>query len=504
MRKLILLLIAGMFLVNLGILVYAENCQLAVPSYGVVQCNDIGDEEHTLNLQNREDDSMATYTCPTSCELKNLPSNINCGLGYLGYHWTVKVGDDTVYLKPSWGTIQGNLPAAFGRGKTLNVIGYCRSLIGTMEPIKVTSINLNQKKWMLQEGWGGTLPTSPIQGTENCILNKLSEDYKDDRKISYLDPSTGSQQTSPASTYSYNTIPTNWNLGDKYIFIKYWVTNIAGISLTYDKNNNAYWCGGEYGSRKIYNVQEVTSATGQCYAIPQSVSIPNAECCVPSDCIDKYSAQYTCNPENWKCEKTKPCNSQIECDQTFGEGICQNKQISKWACDTNKKWGSYAGTCINSVRNVEQCSSDCTTEEYYNEEEGKCKPRNVLLNCPTGKCCVGGGSYKEKACESGLECCRSDGSYSGECKADCSKTEVDNIPPDKKGGMPQPAVIGGGSGWGIGIAIFFVVLIGSSIGIYFYTRKSKSSSMPVKKGVYCTKCGSSLNDGFCIKCGKKG
>lgn len=463
MRKLILFLLVGIFLVN-G--VYAENCQLAIPSYGVIQCSDLGDEEQILNLQDREDDSITTYTCPTKCELNNLPSDISCGFGYLGYHWEVKIGESTVYKKPSWGTIEGNLPAVFNKGNTITVIGYCRSLVGTMEPIPVNSFSINQKKWMLQEGWGGTLPTSPIPGTEDCILNKLSDNYKDDREITYLDPSTGKTESKPSSDYNYESILSTWDLGDKYVFIKQWNTNIADISLTYDKDNKPYWCGGQYGSRKIYNVAEINSPNGQCYAIPQSIYLSNAECCFPSDCIGSYGAEYTCNPDNWKCEKTKPCNSQLDCDSVFGEGVCQNNKINQWVCDLTKKWGSYSGTCVHSSKEVSDCLSDCNSKEYYNEKEGKCLPRTQI--------------------------------------------QSQEVEQDEEGGQTS-ASISKGSSTGMIILIIFLILIGGSIGFFVYVKNKKAKSKSSKKleetanKAKCKKCGHDLklNSKFCTKCGEK-
>lgn len=510
MKKIILFLIIGIFLINLISFVYAEeNCDLALPRYGIVECFNMGQQEtKSMTMQTSGDSSVGSVSCLSNCKLNTITDipQISCGASW-GVHIEIRVNGIVQYQESSTESRQDRT-IEFNRGQELTISGYCRGLLGGKSPWPSTTIMFKQDLIMLKEGWAGSLPTTTIPNTEGCTLNSVLDRYKGDTDVSsFFNPVSGQNENKPSSTFSsVSSMPTNWEIGQNYIFVKDWQTGIADISLTYDKNNKGYWCGGMTGSRKIYSVNQITSNTGKCYAIPSSVYLSNIECCFPSDCSYKGS-KYTCNPDNWKCQETKPCNSQLECDQVFGEGVCQDSQITKWTCDTNKKWGNYAGTCISSQRNVQQCPSDCSTEEYYNEDEGKCKPRNVLINCPSGKCCLGGGSYKEKLCSDGLQCCVTEG-YLGECQSDCNKK---TNPPPVTG---FATAVSGNSSFGIIILIVFLVLIGGAIGFYFYRNKSTKNvpteTVPIKKelsdsGQHCTKCGSSLNpkSRFCTKCGQR-
>jgi len=495
-------------------LIFAQECQLAIPRYGVVECYDMGDlESHQIVFKSVNDESHGSFTCISDCELTYVPE-VDCG-GW-GTHWKIQVNGDTKYEESSVGEGKNYVNIKFDRGDTLTVVAYCREWLGGKHPLPINSIEVWQELIMLKEGWAGTLPTTTISNTEGCTLNKVVDRYKGDTDVtSFLNPVTGSQETKPSSTYSsVHDMPTNWKVGDNYIFVKDWETGIADISLTYDKDNNPYWCGGVSGSRKIYRVEEITSVSGKCYAIPKSIYLSNVECCFPADCSWKGTT-YTCNPETWKCEETKPCNTQLDCDQVFGEGICQNKQVIKWTCDFSEKWGNYAGTCTKQTKSVSQCPSDCTSDEYYNEDEGKCKPRVVLLDCPAGKCCKSGGNYKPKDCPSGLNCCLTAGSIIGNCKAKCGEEET-----TENGGE---SLFPPGMFTSAGSIIAGIVIVAIVIGVvawkkgYLHFERGAKTITPVKEVkptpkktvktnvVFCTQCGSKQSKGtkFCTNCGHK-
>lgn len=457
MKRIILLLISGIFLISF---VGAVECELATPRYGVVQCMNSGQTETIYSSFGGFDGEWSSIeiSCLSNCQIS---SKNDISIYCEGVPWDVK----EVYKNGIEKDISS--PVLWNRDDSLIVKGKCTTLFTNYPVPDDARVEYQQDKIMLYEGWAGSLPNTPISGSEGCILNK---NYNEEDISSYLNPSTGEIENKPSSSYSsLNQFPNNWEINDHYTFVKDWQTGIADISLTYDKNNNPYWCGGQYGSRKIYNVQEVTSQSGQCYAIPQSIYLSNIECCFPSDCINIFGAEYTCNPDTWKCEETKPCNSQLECDSVFGEGVCQNNQINKWVCDLTKKWGDYAGTCIHSSKQVSECPSDCSSKEYYNEEEGKCLLRAGL------------------------------------------KSEEIN---DSSEGITGAATseMKSGSSTGTIILIVFLVLIGGSVAYYIYSKKSKKElSRKVKQEVeirnkkYCKKCGGPLKpkSKFCSKCGKK-
>ena len=469
----------------------SPSCQLAIPRYGVVQCQSTSSNEYPIaafSCPSGSTTCSASFTCISNCQISSANEiRIDCPTGLKSSisTWTVYKNGVKVTDKGIFGG--GTFPIIFDRGDTIRVDATCTQLV-TSYPVQSTSqVTIQQLKIMLYEGWAGTLPTAPIQGTEGCSIQKVIDNYKGQADVqSYLNPTTGSTESKLPSTYtSTSQMPTNWKVSDTYIFVKDWQTGIADISLTYDKANKAYWCGGQFGSRKIYNVNQITSASGACYAIPQTIALSNIQCCFPSDCLAlDPSGKLTCNPDTWKCEETKPCNSNLDCEQTFSSGICQNKQSTSWSCDTTKKWGSYAGTCVKTTKTVQQCPSDCTANEYYNDQQGKCVPKVTLVQCPAGKCCKSGGNYIEKACDAGLQCCINNDPIIGECKASCSSTTSTQGGEQPAGtgteGKPFTGLFVLSPNLMVGIVAAVVVVIG--VAIYFLRKKGGFGELGKKEG----------------------
>ena len=504
MKKYYVISILFAMLLFSNIAVASEACQLATPRYGVIQCmNTMQEETQHSNFENFENGwSLNQIPCLSNCELFSEEEIlIDCK----GIPWD----EYKVYKN---GIEKNIFPISWNNDDYLLIIGRCTSMI-TNDPVPQNAyVEYQQDKIMLYEGWAGTLPTKPLDYTEGCSINKIASNYHSDGEVqSFLNPETGVKENKPPSTYnSINEMSTNWEIGDNYVFVKDWQTGIADISLTYDKNDLAYWCGGSSGNRKIYNVNEIISRSNVCYAIPSSIAKQNIECCFPADCSWK-GAKYTCNPDTWKCEETRWCDSDLDCQQVFGEGVCQNKEIIQWSCNFNKKWGDHSGTCEKEIRDVVQCPSDCTSDEYYNDKEGICKPRMEYINCPPGKCCDGGDSYKPQSCSSGLICCKDSNSLVGECKLSCEETKEYSKQEDSSSGITGNVVKETGSSSSVtGILIGILVLLG--IGGTVYYLKSKSSGdesvedvANEKSGIFCENCGSELteNDKFCTGCGNK-
>ena len=482
----IYLLILTLFLISNGSA--EDNCTLAIPRYGSVVCEEQSSSyiesitPITLVKSNKE--VTASLPCLHACQIsvsdirdaqgRTLFSGPDRPCGNTSDEAWVYILDKngaTLHRREGNGDTSDNFfkgdPLEFTRDNPISIKMFC-NFFGKTDNIQTgQTVSYKQKPIKLEEAWAGSLEYVPITGTEGCTLNSVIDRYKEDKNIQYLDPTKGTLEQKPTSTYtSVAEIPTNWKVSDSYIFVKDWQTGIADISLTYDKQNNGYWCGGLTGSRKTYNVNKVVSAAGSCYSIPTSVD-KQVECCFPSDCSAKGSG-YTCNPDTWKCEETRWCDSQLDCDQVFGKGVCQDNKITDWSCDTSKKWGSHSGTCVKNVRDVKQCASACTGQEYYNEEEGICKPRSVILDCPAGSCCSEGGNYKPSPCSDDLTCCTGGDSKIGSCKQSCVATqqpeakndfvstkplaEVSNV-----GGLGLPVIIGGGSIIGVIALLFFVL-----------------------------------------------
>lgn len=520
MKAWVVLFIVVISLIFLTVNINAQECELATPRYGSVVCRDQGITETVAkNFVIGEKESILSYVCLSECHLN--PSNVVIQCDWSVGGWKAEVNGNVKYSTGIFGEKTESID--WNRDDSFLVTASCTGAdFWTTHPVKSSSsVQMSQKKIMLEEAWAGSLEYVPIPGTEGCSLNNVIDRYRDDTNVqSYFDPATGKTETKPSSTYtSFNQIPTNWEVSESYIFVKDWQTGIADISLTYDKDDNSYWCGGLSGNRKIYNVQKVNSVTGACYSIPTSISKTNIECCFPADCTWKGST-YTCNPDTWSCEETRWCDSQLDCDQVFGEGICQNRQITSWVCDTNQPWGTHSGTCIRNERIVNQCPSDCTTDEYYNEQEGSCKPRNILLNCPADKCCKEGGNYKTQSCDSGLYCCQT-GSLSsiGECKETCdyATTQKQQDSQQFTGAVISENPIIDST---LPIIVGIIVIV-AVVGYFGFTRMRKKPYVlktPQPKPVeseevkeqktdsgFCPGCGTKLNSGdiHCSECGEK-
>lgn len=444
-----------------------ENCTLAIPRYGRVECVSLGvSESIKLSFTRSGNQLISTYSCLSDCDINPKVDIITkCGFGR-GINNVIEIGGVKKYVTPAPGNEDADTSIKWRRDQSFILKSTCHTNFASDEPPTELSASLSQIKIILNEGWAGSLPDTKIPGTEGCTLNSVIDKYKEDKSIDFLNPSTDKSETKPSSTYSsVSQLPTNWKVGDSYIFVKDWQTGIADISLTYDKQNNGYWCGGLTGNRKIYSVNKVISGAGPCYSIPTSLD-KQVECCFPSDCSVKGSG-YTCNPDTWKCEETKWCDSQLDCDQVFGKGVCQDNKVTGWTCDTTKKWGSHTGTCVKNIKDVKQCPSACTGQEYYNEGEGLCKPRSVILDCPAGSCCLEGGSYKPSICSNSLTCCTGGDSKIGSCKQSCTIIQEDGKTnhvntksaeqlPGLEIGSFLPVIIGGSV---IGVVVLLVFIL---------------------------------------------
>ncbi|MFZ3077102.1 MAG: hypothetical protein WA139_01485 [Candidatus Aenigmatarchaeota archaeon] len=526
-RKVVLLIGIILLIITISDSVFAQqvsssSCQLATPRYGSVRCNTEGvNERIPINFISSDTYSAASFACLSDCQLDPTDVVISCDYSVGG--WKAEVNGIIKYSTGIFGVTTGSIDWVWGDSFVLTA--NCRGAdFWTTHPVKSTSsASIKQTKIMLEEAWAGSLNYVPISGTEGCSIQKVIDNYKGQVDVnSFLNPVSGNVESKPSSKYtSTNQMPINWNIGDTYIFVKDWQTGIADISLTYDKSNNAYWCGGQFGSRKIYNVNQITSASGSCYAIPQTIALSNIQCCFASDCLAlDPSGRLTCDPTTWSCKETKPCNSNIDCEQTFSSGVCQNKQSTSWGCDTTQKWGNYAGTCVKSTRNVEQCSSDCTANEYYNDQQGKCLSKVVLVQCPAGKCCKSGGNYVEKSCDGGLQCCINNDPMVGDCKTSCvtSTTQSSQFAPETSSTTTNEpsAGLSFNLNANTGIVIIGIIVLASVIGFLVWKKKlhipptkkeinTKPKDETSKKYQHCTHCGAKQESGkkFCTGCGKK-
>ncbi|MFQ5406188.1 MAG: hypothetical protein ACE5DI_03475 [Candidatus Micrarchaeia archaeon] len=338
----ILLTIVG--LIFLAGLVTAQECELAIPRYGVIQCVSLGaNEQPTTSITCTAAGECSTqFSCVSQCKLTKV--DLTCDDILRQLFWDISIsagphGQSTTISRDPINNRNPNTDLSFYYGQTVTLNAYCRDLSGKTKPISIakSSFQVSQLRTDLKEGWAGTLPDVPLNA-EGCKVTNIVGNYNTNTDVSsYLDPDTNTLISKPTSTYTLlQSSPVNWDIGQNYVFVKDWQTGIAGISLTYDKNKNAYWCGGTVGNRKIYAVNIITSSSGACYSVPTQIALENIQCCTPTDCLGiDATGKLTCNPDTWKCEETKPCNSDLECQQTFSSGVCSNKQLIDWRCDTD-------------------------------------------------------------------------------------------------------------------------------------------------------------------------
>ncbi|MCK4551138.1 MAG: hypothetical protein KAT91_04240, partial [Candidatus Aenigmarchaeota archaeon] len=139
-----------------------NNCELATPRYGVVQCMNTGQEETQYASFGAFDGSWSSnqIACLSNCELTSEESIlIDCE----GIPWD----EYEIYMN---GVKNDKYPIKWNRGDTLLVKGKCSVLLESYAVPEDAFVKYQQAKIMLFEGWAGSLPTTPIANTEGCVL----------------------------------------------------------------------------------------------------------------------------------------------------------------------------------------------------------------------------------------------------------------------------------------------------------------------------------------------
>lgn len=508
MKRIILLLIFGIFLISFVGAV--ENCDIVWPQFGVIEC-DMAENTEKLegSLSNCQQESP--YWCRFSfdcagklhCNLFSTDFNLICDEGkWAPYLEIYKDGSITpiVYDRVP--------PQNIEEFQTVVIKGYCRGTIlgWNKEPLKSHSkiYMTYQNKYLYDTNFDH--PRHKVEESVGCVPNGIiaKEGYLNQLPENWVDSEGNIKDSKPTNAIDY--LPTNMNEGETRSYLYGW-RKVSGINLIKNKEDSiAGYCGGNLGDRKLLSYSKLSLTEG-CYIIPISVK-KNVECCYNEDCKWKGD-NYICDPTTFTCSKNRPCNSDVEC-QVIGQTTCLNNIETSWVCDLTKPWDPYIGTCEKQTKNVLCCSdNDCGSDEYCNKELG-CASTYTLENCPSGKCCFSGGNYKEKTCESDLQCCTMGGSFVGICAEDCSQISEENLEAGITGAATSE--MKSGSSTGTIILIVFLVLIGGSVAYYIYSKKSKKElSRKVKQEVeirnkkYCKKCGGPLKpkSKFCSKYGKK-
>jgi|GEM_PF-4578887 len=503
-----------------------ENCEVAYPLFGIVECiSDYAkdappkyDQKEFAIIEDSED--IINFQCSGHCEIdQKLDIKVYCGFAQIAGWGIYKNGD--VISTSDWKD-SAEYPLRFFDGDSITVKASCNFIydIKTSSYVKFSL----WEKYLWEE--------LPQQGKEKnpntpgCISQDLVEKYypsslssqysapeywvtdKDGENKQYL-----STETNGEELRNMDNFPTNMMIGETKSFFYRW-ESVSNINKLYNKDGNlGGYCGGSGGNRKLFEYKKVETLSESCYLIPTKIS-KTVDCCYDTDC----PGELACDPTTYTCSENKPCNSDLECPQDS----CSDNIETNWLCDITKPWYPKSGTCVKSTKQVLCCfDKDCPADKYCSRAEG-CKDKYVLIDCPTGMCCAPGGDYKEKACPSNLKCCPTSDPLLGECKELCEpppETASTESRQTSESVFPTTPVTQTFSGTGMNISLIsgFVgvaLLIVAVVLLMYFTvirKVRKPTSLPEKNGVgksqagFCPYCGSSIgaDDVFCPECGGK-
>jgi len=483
MRKLILFLIVGMILVNFGYLVLAEECQVARPYYGSVNCKEIGTYSQDIWLSDGQ-----SWTCEVpTCEITGMNMlDFTCsGIGTTSRLKITKSSGDTRLCSSTWGKLNTECSTAgvydlkLTKGDTISVDFSC-NLGGNPEGNPKLGVRYKIIALQMHYDSGENFQS----GTEFCQVDTIWDKYKgkqlnDDR---LLESNSISSSIDFSSSNGLSSIPNDKSIlepkqlevGQGYWFVYEWVTR-PNLNVK-DFNGAKVWCNPI--DHSLTKFSEVNTQGNNCYLIPTEKLSQTVECCSSDECKLKYSDQEIFCTDDFKCGYQKSCLSDYDCSGVSSN--CESKNgkyyLVSSSCDKGKLDSYGKGKCINDKREVKCCSgndggpNNCGSGSFCDYEDG-CKDV----------------TYK---------------SSQGEIK---TGVQGEKIGSQKTSGITG-AVIDGGSSTGMIILVIFLILIGGSIGFYFYRKNKKSlpkTDTTNKETKKCSKCGNKVYGNFCTKCGKK-
>jgi len=427
----VFILITFLTILTTSISVYAAQCQVAWPQFGVVRCEiDINAQPvyNQVKYAHYSTYSSATYSCSGRCDIESsgsITSGFTCPWGY-SQRWEVYRGGSLIASSGGfWGGGFSSFPIEFNDKDSITVKSWCSYYLG--------SDKVNDNAYVTIKAWSKYLyettpdwPRHKVESTVGCapqtwISNYLGQSVSSGSVPSSWVDSTGSTKDTlslhPNVQYNLQNLPTVMPIDTDYSYFYKWIV-VPDINVVYGKDGNpSGYCGGTTGNRKLFSYSEVTTISGSCYLIPSSVQ-RNVECCSNEDC--KWNpSKSTCDPNIFSCSDKRPCSSDVECQVPGQTASCSNKQETIWKCDMTQKWYPYSGTCIQTTKPVACCSdNECGSDQYCNKDKG-CLDKYTRTDCPQGKCCKSGGRYKEQACSSNLICCPSPDPIVGDCRESC-------------------------------------------------------------------------------------
>lgn len=456
MKKFILFLIVGVFLINFV---------WAAETFTPIFCNDYeftccGGKVESTQSYSVSDESA--WTCPIyayKCIILgvNKPDTVewavgssNCHLESYWYGAHAWQCDDEA--KHQYEMIPNS--QVYVRSKTWDVVGDTNALV----EIKIIRPQLG---FCGRSGGGGEETTCGVEvsGADGCKFSPINN-------VVYTSTSslTGKTQTS-SYTVSMQQCVLAFQSGDRHIC----GYKEESCSLDNDCGGHTYGnkeCNGRilqnygcrdygtpidekdrgpfdsgWGSDKQKPSQSGNADFGKRCEI---INAENVECCGDTDCGTNYfcdKSTFTCK-ENVECNKDYDCGVSVQCDQ-------------------------YTLTLK--------------------------KPR-----CNNGKCGFD---------ESKVECCSNtncNGGYCDEYKCQSSSSNANVLKKDMQG-ITGAAIGDNGSKSKWIILIVVVLVIAGGLGFYFFNKNKSHPSSPIESGKKCASCNSINDEGmkFCTNCGKK-
>lgn len=489
MKKYLIPLLLFILIITYVKITDAEECVVARPYYGSINCIKGGfTEEFTV-------DDGETWTCQTeACEIRGItPNDFSCsGLGFtrklelINQHGTNIIPNCDSTFGPLGDEEDCRFKETLRNGDRITVDFSCN--LG--EPEGDPKVLVRYEKLELELNIDSGKKT--IDNTEMCNINKVYDQYSKEQlqnnnilktsgAISALDEghSEGLSSIPSGSDIVGDLKPTQLRFGQGYWFVYEWVERPSLIVATYKGNN--VWC--NVIDHSLIKLQDVTTIGGRCYSIPSERLNDKAECCSTDECKNQYTNKNVLCTNDFKCGFEKSCLSDLDCGGT--SEVCE------------ENYGKY-----NLVK------SYCDKSELDSYSKGSCKSEKKSVNCCSGN---DGGP---NSCGSGKFCDYSIGckevtfeNSEGKIQTGVGGQKTEEISNDATG----LAVIEQTSGSSLGITILIIIMV-AVVGVilyYKFGRKSKSTHSSATRGSIissesCTTCDSPVRPSskFCTKCGK--
>ncbi len=520
MKKLVLFLVVGMFLIS-G--VWAESCEVARPYYGSVNCKELGSWSNEILKSDGQ-----SWVCEVpNCKITGMNMD---DFGCTGFGTTSRLNIKINGVpKIECSNTFGNDLSIECQEKGLDNYGLVEGDVVQIdfscnlgEPEDNPQIGFKYKTIALQMHYDSG--ENFQAGTEFCQVNSIWNIYggkqlnNNDvlKSMSISGSNEFSSDKGLSSIPSENPIlePKQLKVGQGYWFIYEWVTR-PELNVK-DYQGVKVWCNSI--DKSLTKLEQLTTTGNKCYLIPAQRLSQQVECCSSGECTGIYNDQDIYCTDDFKCGYTKSCEFDYDCSSISSSCESTNGKYNLISsiCDKNKLDDYGKGKCVSTKEEVKCCNGNdggvnsCGSEQYCDYEEG-CK--GVFRDCPSNSCCLSGGDYKEKICDVG-QCCTSQGSFIGLCAEDCSKLDSEDLDSLSSSGNLSPSK--SGSSTGKTILIIFLILIVGSAGFFIYAKnkeKKKRLKQKVKKEIQghskkcrkCRKCGSLISpkSKFCTKCGRR-